>query len=100
MSTPRITVVTLQDETGKATGVNLYVNPEGRDLLIEELNRLSESSDHFHMDAAEWAMEVPLGMNAYIPAEETVVSNMKVLFRTDDWDRQYFPHVVIEERKI
>ena len=70
MASPRITVVTLKNENNEATSVNLYLNPEGRDLLVGELSRLSEKSDHFHMDATEWAIEVPLEMNAYEPAED------------------------------
>ena len=96
MASPRITVVTLKNENDEATSVNLYVNPEGRDLLVRELSRLSEKSDHFHMDAAEWAIEVPLQTTAYDPGAETIASNVKIMFRSDDWDREYFPHVMMD----
>lgn len=94
MAKPRITVAVRKDENGQPAEVYFYLNPEGRDLLVTELQHLSERSDHFHMHPAEWEMEVPLEMQAYAPSEETLPGHVKMMFRTDDWDRQYFPHVM------
>lgn len=53
-----------------------WLNPEGRDLLVRQLQCLSEASDHFHIhEIIEWG---------------------KVLFRPDEWDARYFPHVLDE----
>ena len=43
MAQPRITVTIAGGEA------RLYVNPEGRDLLVKELQRLNEKSEHFHL---------------------------------------------------
>jgi hypothetical protein len=94
MAKPRITVGVTKDDKGEPAEVYFYFNPEGRDLLVSELTHLSEKSDHFHMHPAEWEMEVPLEMRAYVPAEETAVSHVKLMFRTDEWDEKYFPHVM------
>jgi|CXWL01.1.fsa_nt_gi hypothetical protein len=96
MAKPRITVVVAKDDKGEPAEVYFYFNPEGRDLLVSELAHLSEKSDHFHMNPAEWEAEVPLQMRAYVPAEETPVSHVKLMFRTDEWDEKYFPHVMAE----
>lgn len=96
MANPRITVIAKKDENDDPAGVYLYLNPEGRDLLVNELNRLSEKSDHFHMGTKKWAMDLPLEMKAYEPEIETPVSNVKVMFRPDDWDQKYYPHVMTE----
>jgi hypothetical protein len=95
MAKPRITFAVRKDEQGEPTEVFLYVNPEGRDQLIAELQHLSASagSDHFHMQPDELIAEVTTGA---IPYEEGEIIpwHVKVLFRTDDWDRQDFPHVM------
>lgn len=97
MARPRITVVVTKDAAGEPAEILFYFNPEGRDLLVDELTHLSETSDHFHMQDADLAMEVPLQMQAYVPLEETPVSHVKMMFRTDEWDRQYFPHVIQDQ---
>ncbi len=77
---------------------DIWLNEAGRDLLIKELQGLSERSDHFHLDhaddpAMQQDVEVPLAAIAYEPADR-VLLNGKVLFRPDHWDRQYYPHVL------
>lgn len=72
----------------------LYVNPEGRDTLIRELQNLNEKNDHFHLGTYEGA-EVELKDKPYRPTD-TILHAGKVLFRTDDWDKTYYPHVVQE----
>jgi hypothetical protein len=73
--------------------LQIWLNPEGRDLLVEQLQRLSEHSDHFHI--------VPEDMNPELPArsfpyetDDEVLEWGRVLFRPDEWDQKYFPHVL------
>jgi hypothetical protein len=94
MAKPRITAVVTKNDKGEPAEVYFYFNFEGRDLLVSELTHLSEKSDHFHMHPAQCEMEVPLEMRAYVPAEETPVSHVKLMYRTDERDEQYFPHVI------
>lgn len=96
MAKPRITVVVKKDENGEPAEVFFYFNPEGRDLLVEELQRLSEKSDHTHMGPEDWGMEVALDQVPYVEGE-IVPGHVKLMFRTDEWDRQYFPHVMKDD---
>jgi hypothetical protein len=77
---------------------DIWLNEAGRDLLIKELQGLSERSDHFHLDHVDDPelrdqVEVPLAAIAYDPADR-VLLNGKVLFRPDHWDQEYYPHVL------
>jgi len=84
---PRITInITLKGE------FELWINPEGRDVLISQLKALSPTDDHFHLGGSEDA-EVELRSIAYRQTD-TILSSGKVLFRTDEWDQTYFPHVM------
>ena len=90
---PRVTVCLRPDGT-----FEILVNEAGRDLLVKELRGLSERWDHFHMDHYDDpdiadATEVQLAAHPYNEGDE-VLLNGKVLFRPDDWDRQYYPHVM------
>lgn len=86
---PRITVnVTAEGE------FEIWVNQAGRDLLVKELQHLSEKSDHFHFGPAP-AGEVETRTTPY-RSNDKILPYGTVLFRTDDWDRQYFPHVMEE----
>jgi hypothetical protein len=88
---PRITM-NLRDD-GE---FELWINKEGRDLLVRELLALNEKSDHFHLRPTEFgASEVAVSLRPYRPTD-TVISTGKVLFRADDWDRTHFPHVFPE----
>ena len=83
---PRITV-----NLTEGGELEIWLNPEGRALLVRELQHLDERWEHFHL-APEDMGEVELSTRPYRPTD-TVFSWGKVLFRTDEWDRKYFPHV-------
>ena len=70
----------------------LHVNDAGRALLIKKLQGLSEQSDHFHLEHDDDA-EVPLSAIAYNAADKVLLTG-RVLFRPDEWDQTYFPHVM------
>ena len=84
---PRITINRVDGE------LQIWVNPEGRDLLVRELQHLSKKSDHFHFMPEDMDGEVPVRNRAYKPGAE-VIEWGKVLFRPDDWDARYYPHVL------
>jgi hypothetical protein len=94
MAKPRITITYTKGKKGELDEVLFYMNPEGRDLLVKELNHLDERSDHLHMQPEEWGGELPLQMKAYRPGEEELVWSAKMMLRLDEWDREYFPHVI------
>ena len=83
---PRITVNLTADGE-----FEIWLNPEGRDLLVRELQHLSEQSEHFHL-APDTMGEVELSLRPYRPTDK-LIQRGKVLFRTDEWDRRHFPHV-------
>lgn len=99
MAKPRITVAYTKGEDGAPDELLFYLNPEGRDLLVDELKRLNERSDHFHLQDEGWSGELPLQMTAYTPDQEQLVSEVKMMLRPDHWDAEYFPHVLSEEPK-
>jgi len=70
----------------------IWLNPEGRDLLVRELNHLSEKSDHFHFGPAKIG-EVETSSRAY-RADDELLEYGKVYFRPDAWDEEHFPHVM------
>ncbi len=72
--------------------LNIYLNEAGRDLLVDELQRLSRTSDHSHFGTWEGA-EVEMRDIPYHPTD-TIVDAAKISLRPDDWDREYFPHVL------
>jgi len=82
--------ITMSVTTGG--GFEIHLNDEGRNLLIRELQSLNEKNDHFHL-AAWHDAEVRLGRNAYSPSDK-IIGAAKILFRTDEWDRQYYPQVL------
>ena len=89
---PRITLQFQKSEDGTVYGADLFLNSAGVALLIEELKSLSESNDYFHFVSPEWEPDgelstIPYGKN------ETVGQHLKVLFRPDKWDREYYPHL-------
>lgn len=96
---PRVTV-SLQPEGGFA----IWINESGRELLIRELQGLSERWDHFHLDHYDEveiadATDIPLSAVPYNP-KDRVLLNGKVLFRPDAWDREYFPHVLEQKATV
>ena len=76
----------------------ILVNEAGRDLLVQELQRLDKTWDHFHLDHFDEpelvdATEVQLANIPYNNGDE-VFQHGKVLLRPDDWDAEYFPQVL------
>jgi hypothetical protein len=59
--------------------LEIWLNKEGRDLLIRELKRLGETNDHFHLGAQKGA-EVAMSARPYRPTD-TIVHAGKVLLR-------------------
>ena len=88
---PRVTINTNSDGE-----LEIWINEEGRDLLVRELRHLSESSDHFHLGPADLDAEVPVQRRPYRDGDK-IIELGKVLFRPDAWDAQYFPHVLSKE---
>ena len=88
MERPRITLSRNLDGE-----IEIWLNETGRDLLVRELQSLSESSDHFHLGPEELDAEVPLRTKAYQPGDE-IIEWGKVLLRPDKWDAEHFPHVL------
>ena len=84
---PRITINLTTDGQ-----LEIWLNPQGRDRLVAELNRLSETNDHVHL-APDDLGEIELATRPYDPAD-TVIWGGKILFRLDEWDERYFPHVM------
>ncbi|WP_233350567.1 hypothetical protein [Henriciella barbarensis] len=79
----------------------LYLNESGRDLLVAELQKLDRKWEHFHLDnfgdpAIEFATDVPLSVVPY-GEEDKVFKHGKVLLRPDEWDEEYYPHVMKTE---
>jgi hypothetical protein len=84
---PRITI-----NTNKSGELEIWVNEAGRDLLVKELQSLTTKNNHFHLQP-EGFQEVPTQGRAYREGDQLLEWG-KVLFRPDEWDRQYFPHVL------
>ena len=70
----------------------LWLNPEGRDALVKKLQGLSETSDHFHLGPPS-VSEVEVSVRPY-RSDDQLLTWGKILFRTDAWDAEYFPHVL------
>lgn len=93
MTKPRVTVCLREDGS-----FEILMNEAGRDLLVEALQRLDRSWDHFHLDHFEDpdiadATDIPLSIVPY-RADDKILENGKVLLRPDDWDQAYFAHVL------
>ena len=86
---PRITVGLSETEE-----IEIWVNEAGRDLLVKELLALSTKNDHFHFNPEE----VPLSSIPY-RASDRLFEYGKVMFRPDDWDSKYYPHVMCDVSK-
>jgi hypothetical protein len=76
--------------------LEIALNPEGRDLLVHELQSLNTGNEHFHLGPDEFCYDIQVSTRPYNP-DDRIVEEAKVLFRTDEWDRQYFPHVLDPE---
>jgi hypothetical protein len=81
---PRITVnLTAQGE------FEIWLNGAGRELLVKKLQALSKQNDHCHLGPTGIG-EVEVCSHPYRP-DDQILEYGKILFRTDDWDLQYFP---------
>lgn len=85
---PRITINSTKDGQ-----LEIWLNQAGRDLLVKELQHLSERSDHFHLNPEEFGGEVPLQTRPY-REDDAIIQSGKVMLRPDKWDAEYFPHVL------
>jgi hypothetical protein len=74
--------------------LEIWVNEEGRDLLVRGLQNLNQRNEHFHLFPGG---EVDTSTTAYRSTDKIIWSG-KVLFRTDEWDKQHFPHVIANEQ--
>lgn len=71
----------------------LWLNPEGRDLLVRQLLALSETNEHFHMMPSEVPSGFEVSTRPCRPSDK-LLEYGKVLFRLDEWDAKHFPHVL------
>ncbi len=76
----------------EAGELEIWLNEEGRDLLVRELKRLSERSDHVRL-APEDMGDVELSNRPYRDTDN-IIEWGKVMFRPDAWDERHFPHVL------
>lgn len=88
----RITV--LQPADGDEM-VEVFLNKEGLERLILDLQALNKENDHFHLFGPGWAGD-DLRDRPYRTGDR-IIQHLKVLYRPDDWDREYFPHVLDTE---
>ncbi|HZP79158.1 MAG TPA: hypothetical protein VFB45_23685 [Pseudolabrys sp.] len=72
--------------------LEIWLNPEGRDVFVKELQGLSETNDHFHL-APSFSGDLVVSSRPY-RSDDKLLEYAKILFRTDEWDTQYFPHVM------
>jgi len=95
----RLTVEIETDKDGSHDYVEIFLNPEAIKLLIRELSALSEENDHFHCTPEDWEdPEVPLSIVPYVSGN-TTAKHVKVMYRNDEWDKEHFPHVLVEVDK-
>jgi hypothetical protein len=92
MSEPRITVTIDTSGDGPSDEVRIYANEAGVQALIRELSALSRTNDHFHMMSPNWGGD-ELRAVVYEP-DELAIDHLKVIIRQDDWDREFFRHVL------
>lgn len=85
---PRITLVRTNEG-----GIELLFNEAGKALIISKIGQLGETNDHLHMSTDGGYADIELSDIPYSPTDQ-VIGEIKLLFRTDDWDRKYFPHVL------
>jgi hypothetical protein len=78
--------------------LEIWLNEQGRDLLVKELQHLSEKWDHFHFGPKDLPSEVQVSSITY-RADDRILEWGRVYFRPDVWDRQYFPHVLDQAPK-
>ena len=72
--------------------LEMWLNPEGLDILVKESQELSEMNDHFHFGPRTFG-EAELSNRPY-RSDDQLLMYGKFLFRTDAWDAEYFPRVL------
>ena len=70
----------------------IWLNEEGRDLLVRELQHLSERHEHVHL-APKGMGEIEISSQPYRPTD-SIFQWGKINFRVDQWDKEHFPHVM------
>ena len=88
---PRITI-----ELNSRGELEIFFNPEGRAQFVEALLALDKRDEHFHMGTPDGYFDVELSPRPYDPTCK-IIEQCKVLYRTDEGDRQYYPHVLASE---
>jgi hypothetical protein len=78
--------------------IEIWMNEDGRDLLLRELQGLNENNDHLHLApmTARPIGDIELSSRPY-RAGDKVFEWGTVLFRPDTWDREHFPHVLDDD---
>ena len=84
---PRITINLRPDGE-----LEIWLNPEGRAAFVEALQALNEGDEHLHMGTPDEYFELELSPRPY-RQDDQIIERGKVLYRTDEWDRQYYPDV-------
>jgi hypothetical protein len=72
--------------------LEIWLNSEGRDVLVKELQELSETNDHFHLMPSPYG-DVGVSNRPY-RSDDNLLEWGKILFRTDAWDAEHCPHVM------
>jgi hypothetical protein len=88
MARPRITFARSNDGI-----LEIWMNPEGREKLVKELEMLRPDWDHAHIG---WDMDIDADPIPYRPEDE-VLEWGKIYMRLDEWDEKFFPHVMAEK---
>ena len=71
----------------------MSLNEAGRDQLVALLQSLTREDEHFHLAPEEDGMDCDISEVSYKDTDQ-IISYGKVLFRPDDWDSEFFPHVM------
>lgn len=92
---PRITLSIRHDRA-----FEIWLNEEGRDLLVQWLRTLDRENDHIHLDyvpgqETDNYTDVVLSVIPY-RADDKCLEFGKILLRPDDDDRLYYPHVLAD----
>ena len=67
---PRVTINLRADGE-----LELWINSEGRDLLVQELLGLGEERDHIHLTPKDWGpAEVKLSQRSYRTTDKVILS--------------------------
>ena len=85
MARPRITINQTVDGF-----FELWMNPEGRELLVKKLMSLDVNDDHLHIGDRE---DIEVSSIAY-REDDRLIRWGKIYLCSDDWDEKHFPHVM------